>query len=32
MDRFGIYLETTLEARADTVVELCRRGYADSIC
>jgi phosphotriesterase-related protein len=31
MDRFGIYLETTMEARADIVVELCRRGYADSM-
>jgi len=29
MDRFGINLETTFEARADTVVELCRRGYAE---
>lgn len=29
MDRFGINLETTAEARADTVVELCRRGYAE---
>ncbi|MGZ4493969.1 MAG: phosphotriesterase family protein [Nocardioides sp.] len=29
MDRFGINLDTTFEARADTVVELCRRGYAD---
>ncbi len=29
MDRFGINLETTFEARADTVVEMCRRGYAD---
>lgn len=29
MDRFGINLETTFEARADTVVELCRRGLAD---
>jgi len=28
MDRFGINLETTFEARADTVVELCRRGFA----
>ena len=28
MDRFGINLETTFEARADTVVELCRRGLA----
>ena len=29
MDRFGINLETTFEARADTVIELCRRGHAD---
>ena len=29
MDRFGINVETTFEARADTVVELCRRGFAD---
>jgi phosphotriesterase-related protein len=29
MDRFGLNFETTFEARADTVVELCRRGYAD---
>ncbi len=29
MDRFGINLETTFEARADTVVELCRRGFAE---
>ena len=29
MDRFGINLETTFEARADTVVEMCRRGYAE---
>jgi phosphotriesterase-related protein len=28
MDRFGINLETTFEARADIVVEMCRRGYA----
>jgi phosphotriesterase-related protein len=28
MDRFGLNLETTFEARADTVVELCRRGFA----
>ncbi len=28
MDRFGINLGTTFEQRADTVVELCRRGYA----
>jgi phosphotriesterase-related protein len=31
MDRFGINLDTTFEARADTVVEMCRRGYADSM-
>ncbi|MGY1726135.1 phosphotriesterase [Geodermatophilus sp. SYSU D01062] len=29
MDRFGINLDTTFEARADTLVEMCRRGYAD---
>ncbi|RBY80374.1 phosphotriesterase-related protein [Blastococcus sp. TF02-09] len=29
MDRFGINLATTFEARADTVVEMCRRGYAE---
>jgi len=29
MDRFGIYLETTFEARCDVVVEMCRRGYAE---
>jgi phosphotriesterase-related protein len=26
MDRFGINLDTTFEARADTLVEMCRRG------
>jgi phosphotriesterase-related protein len=31
MDRFGINLATTFEARADIVVELCRRGYAESM-
>jgi phosphotriesterase-related protein len=31
MDRFGINLETTFEARADVVVEMCRRGYAESM-
>jgi phosphotriesterase-related protein len=30
-DRFGINLETTFEARADTLVEMCRRGYAEQI-
>jgi phosphotriesterase-related protein len=29
MDRFGLNVETTFESRADTLVELCRRGYAD---
>jgi phosphotriesterase-related protein len=28
MDRFGINLDTTFEARADIVVEMCRRGFA----
>jgi phosphotriesterase-related protein len=31
MDRFGINLETTFEARADTVVEMCRRGFAEQM-
>jgi phosphotriesterase-related protein len=31
MDRFGFNLTTTFEARADVVVELCRRGYAESM-
>jgi phosphotriesterase-related protein len=31
MDRFGINLGTTFEARADTLVEMCRRGYAGSM-
>jgi phosphotriesterase-related protein len=30
-DRFGINLETTFEARADTLAEMVRRGYADRI-
>ncbi|PWN01247.1 phosphotriesterase-related protein [Nocardioides silvaticus] len=29
MDRFGIYLDTTMEARADTLLEMLRRGYGD---
>jgi phosphotriesterase-related protein len=29
MDRFGINLEVTFEARADTLAEMCRRGYAE---
>ena len=31
MDRFGINLDTTFEARADIVVELCHRGYAGAM-
>jgi phosphotriesterase-related protein len=31
MDRFGINLETTFEARADTLIEMCRRGYAEQM-
>ncbi|MEO3783902.1 phosphotriesterase-related protein [Actinocorallia sp. B10E7] len=31
MDRFGLNLDTTFEARAETVVEMCRRGYAESM-
>jgi phosphotriesterase-related protein len=31
MDRFGINLATTFEARAGTLIEMCRRGYADSM-
>jgi phosphotriesterase-related protein len=31
MDRFGINLETSFEDRADTVVEMCRRGYAEQM-
>lgn len=31
MDRFGLNLEATFEARADTLVEMCRRGYAASL-
>lgn len=29
MDRFGLNIETTFERRADTLIEMCRRGYAD---
>jgi phosphotriesterase-related protein len=29
MDRFGLYLDTTFEARAGTLAELVRRGYAE---
>ncbi len=31
MDRFGINLATTFEARADTVVSMCERGFAQSM-
>lgn len=31
MDRFGINLEATFETRADTVVELCKRGFAENM-
>lgn len=31
MDRFGVYLQSSFEAKAGTVVELCRRGYAASM-
>jgi phosphotriesterase-related protein len=34
MDRFGLNLEqlgATFESRADTLVEMCRRGYAESM-
>jgi phosphotriesterase-related protein len=31
MDRFGVNLGITFEARADTLVEMCRRGYASSM-
>jgi phosphotriesterase-related protein len=29
MDRFGINLDTTFEARAETLLEMLRRGYAE---
>jgi phosphotriesterase-related protein len=31
MDRFGLNLDTGFETRADTLVEMCRRGYAGSM-
>lgn len=31
MDRFGIYAGISFEERANTVIELCRRGYAQSM-
>jgi phosphotriesterase-related protein len=30
-DRFGLHVGTTFEDRAGTLVEMCRRGYAESI-
>lgn len=29
MDRFGLNFDTTFEARADTLVQMCQRGYAE---
>jgi phosphotriesterase-related protein len=29
MDRFGVHLEATFEERADTLLEMTRRGYSD---
>jgi phosphotriesterase-related protein len=29
MDRFGLYIGGTFEARADTLIEMVRRGYTD---
>lgn len=31
MDRMGINLETTMEDRAETVIEMCRRGFASQM-
>lgn len=31
MDRFGINLEMSFDARADIVAEMCRRGFAESM-
>ncbi|HEY5985172.1 MAG TPA: phosphotriesterase-related protein [Streptosporangiaceae bacterium] len=31
MDRFGINVDTSFEARADTLVEMCARGYAGAM-
>ncbi|MCQ9385082.1 phosphotriesterase-related protein [Brevibacterium sp. 50QC2O2] len=31
MDRFGINIDTTFEARADTLVEMVSRGYAEQM-
>lgn len=31
MDRFGLNQDTTFEARADTLVDMCRRGYSASM-
>ncbi|WP_031510302.1 phosphotriesterase family protein [Streptomyces megasporus] len=31
MDRFGLNIDIGFETRADTLVEMCRRGYAESM-
>jgi phosphotriesterase-related protein len=31
MDRFGVNITTSFEARADTLIEMCRRGYAEQM-
>jgi phosphotriesterase-related protein len=31
MDRFGINIEATFESRADTLIEMCRRGFAEQM-
>lgn len=31
MDRFGVNLDTTFEARADTLIEMVRRGYTNQM-
>ncbi|MBV6760406.1 phosphotriesterase family protein [Rhodococcus opacus] len=31
MDRFGINVETTFEARAETLIEMCHRGFASQM-
>lgn len=31
LDRFGLHDTTTFEARAQTLIDMCRRGYAESL-
>lgn len=31
MDRFGVNLDTTFEARADIVIEMCHRGFTEQM-